>query len=312
MRTARMAAYFFGGAAALGAAAYLVIYLYRWQWQRALVSGVLLLVIEVLLLGLAALDRISRLERRVREGDRRQEDILAQLRAAEREARRGPRVPGAGPGRQRFAWLSQEESRTFVFVPVLMAAGVALSGLAWVVERVARATVRPAASRRLAGRLAPLAAPPGGLAGGARELPERPALGSVPARRRLLRAGAFGIAALLCVGLYSGLSALTETQPPERGGEAATSLLLSVEGNGITEARAELAAHQLWERCRDSTALPLRDAGMTPLSDGLFAATVSPSLSEHDAHRLRGCLEDTSIDRIRATVLGTGSLTAAG
>ncbi|WP_059013287.1 hypothetical protein [Streptomyces specialis] len=304
MRGARLAGYLFGGAAASGAALYLVIYLYRWQWQRAIMCGVLLLVVEVLLLGLAALDRVSRLEQRIKDGDRRQDEILAQLRQADRETG-GGRPAGGGP---RFAWLGDGEGRTFVFVPVLMATGVALSGLAWVVERVARATVRPAARRRLAGRLAPLAAPPGGLHGAVPDLPDRPALGSGPPRGRVRRVAAAALAVAACAGLFAGLQAMTETQPPERGGSRATSLLFTVDGNGVDASRASLAAEQMWERCRDATAVPLVQAGMTSLDDGLFAATIHPSLSEHDELRLRGCLEDAGVDRVQLHVLGTGSI----
>ncbi|MDT0342945.1 hypothetical protein [Streptomyces litchfieldiae] len=308
MRSARLAAYLFGGAAALGAAAYLVIYLYRWQWQRTIMSGVLLLIVEVLLLGLAVLDRVGRLERRLAEGDRRQEEILEQLRAAERDQR-------PGPGGPRFAWLTRDldrdRGRTFVFVPVLMVAGVALSGLAWVVERIARVTVTPAGRRRLAGRLAPLAAPPGGPSAAVPDLPARPAVGGGPRGGRAARAGALVVAAALCAGLFAGLSALTETEPPRRGDETATSLLFTVDGNGIGATRAALAAEQVWERCRDATSLALLQAGLTPLDDGLYAAVIHPSLSDHDELRLRGCLEDAGIDRVQLHILGTGSINAA-
>jgi hypothetical protein len=53
-----------------------------------------------------------------------------------------------------------------VFVPVLMGAGVLMSGLAWVVERLARATVRPAAERGLAAQLDGLALPAAGFLAG--------------------------------------------------------------------------------------------------------------------------------------------------
>jgi hypothetical protein len=44
------------------------------------------------------------------------------------------------PPRDQFAWLRASQSRTSVFIPVLLGAGVILSGLAWMVERIARAT----------------------------------------------------------------------------------------------------------------------------------------------------------------------------
>jgi hypothetical protein len=56
-----------------------------------------------------------------------------------------------------------------VFVPVLMGAGVLMSGLAWIVERVARATVRPVAERGLAAQLDGLALPATGFLAGHEE-----------------------------------------------------------------------------------------------------------------------------------------------
>ncbi|RKN47175.1 hypothetical protein [Streptomyces hoynatensis] len=312
MRGARSAAYLLGGAAALGAACFLVVYLYRWQWQRTIVCGVLLLVVEVLLLSLAVLDRLARLERRLGEGDARQREILAALRGAEgAPAGEEARTAAGGP---RFSWLERGtealewEHHSHVFVPVLMATGAALSGLAWLVERAAGATARPAAGRRLARRFAVLAAPPGGYLAGARDLPPRPALAGPGSTRGGLRGLAWLTAALLCALLVAGLAELTETAPPEHGEATATSLLFTVEGHGVTAERSALAARQLWERCRDATSVPLGQAGMTRLDEGLYAATVHPSLSAHDEHRLEGCLEDATLDRIRLHVLGTGSV----
>ena len=56
-----------------------------------------------------------------------------------------------------------------VFVPVLMGAGVLLSGVAWLVERIARATVTPVAERGLAAQLDGLALPTHGFAAAERE-----------------------------------------------------------------------------------------------------------------------------------------------
>lgn len=76
----RRLAYLFGGAAAAGAGVYFVVYLYRWQWQRAILSGVLLLIVGVLLLGIVLLGRLARIEERILESERRQQDALARLR----------------------------------------------------------------------------------------------------------------------------------------------------------------------------------------------------------------------------------------
>ncbi|WP_419665984.1 hypothetical protein [Streptomyces sp. 2-1] len=311
----RRVAYFFGSAAAAGAGTYVVIYLYRWQWQRAILCGVLLLVVEVMLLGIVLLGRLSRIEERMRDADRRQEDVLARLR--EKEAR---------PAGDRFRWLDEPTSRTYVFVPVLMVTGVLLSGLAWIVQRIASATARPTAERRLAGRLAVLAAPDpardadpdrmdrmDGMSG-VDDLDDLPPIGARGrhGRRtaRVLVVSAVG-AALIGV-LVVGLADLTQTREEDAKNSEATSLLLKVDmrGTNMTAERESLAARQLWERCRDSTSVPLSRATLGTLGDGLFAGVVQPALTDHDRMRLRGCLEDTGLDRTHLTVVGIGDADA--
>ncbi|MFE6775435.1 hypothetical protein [Streptomyces sp. NPDC057702] len=497
-------AYFFGGAAAVGAAAYVVIYLYRWQWQRAILCGVLLVIIEVLLFALALLGRMARLEAHVRDHIERQAHAPAGpcTRARPEEhaaygpgpAARGPeggpapyasarpapphetaryatdpyaatpahqaapctgpapgapgnaphgdarrpaavdaphgaeddpahghgcdhcgsrargdaRTPrgehahggepahdaqgsaraqagergdgraygggdggahrwgdgpdagpgrdgagggpaaggpwewvpersdgdgdgrwgralgdtdraagrarrGAGGGRSPFRWLEEPfdagTHRTHVFVPVLMITGLVLSGLAWLVQRIAEATVRPGVERRLAGRLAPLAAPPLGAARDQPDLEDLPPLGGPDAarwRRRRRLAVVLGVVGALSLGAtLVGLAELTQTRQQRANRAAATSVLVKVVVRGeATPGRADLAARQLWERCRDSTSVPLRRAALTSLGDDLYAGVVHPALADHDRMRLRGCLEDAGVDRTHLTVVG--------
>lgn len=309
----RRVAYFFGGAAAAGAGTYVVIYLYRWQWQRAILCGVLLLVVEVMLLGIVLLGRLSRIEERMRDADRRQEDVLARLREKD--------TPPAG---DRFRWLDEPTSRTYVFVPVLMVTGVLLSGLAWIVQRIASATARPTAERRLAGRLAVLAAPdpardadPNGMDDprGLDDLDDLPPIGIGARGRRGRTARVLAVSAVgaaLAGALVVGLADLTQTREEDAKNSEATSLLLKVDmrGTNMTAERESLAAHQLWERCRDSTSVPLNRATLGTLGDGLFAGVVQPALTDHDRMRLRGCLEDTGLDRTHLTVVGIGDADA--
>ncbi|MBO7941351.1 hypothetical protein JTP77_036380 [Streptomyces sp. S9] len=299
--------YVFAGLAAAGAGSYLVIYLYRWQWQRALICGVLLLVVEVLLFGIVLLGRLTRIEERLRDADRRQreaearqEDVLARL-----------RQPARTREDTRFRWLEDPSDRTYVFVPVLMVTGVLLSGLAWVVQRIASATTGPA-ERRLAGRLAVLGAPgPEGEDGrsGPDELAGLPPKGPRMSWGRTARGAAVVVVAgALTVALVAGIAELTQTREEEPNGGAATSVLVQVDlrGPDLTSARRALAAEQVWERCRDSTSVPLRHTALGDLGDGLFAGVVRPALTEHDRLRLRGCLEDTTLERTHLTVVGIG------
>ena len=67
--------------------------------------------------------------------------------------------------RTNFKWLMRPEHSN-VFIPVLLGAGAVLSGLAWIVERVAKATAGRAAEHGLARQLGELDLPSGGLLDG--------------------------------------------------------------------------------------------------------------------------------------------------
>lgn len=300
----RRIAYVFAWLAAAGAGTYVVIYLYRWQWQRAVLCGVLLLVVEVMLLGIMLIGRLSRIEEQmretrdqVRESGRRQQDVLARLRES-------PARQGAG----RFRWLDEPAERTYVFVPVLMVTGVLLSGLAWLVQRVASVTAEPA-ERRLAGRLAVLAAPDPAADADLEDLPPAGGRGSPG---QVARTAAVGVVVVALLGaLVVGLADLTQTREQKADADSqATSVLVQVDlrgsGSVISEERRSLAAHQVWEQCRDSTSVPLNQATLGDLGDGVFAGVVRPALTDHDRMRLRGCLEDTTLDRAHLTVVGIG------
>ncbi|MFE1443918.1 hypothetical protein [Streptomyces sp. NPDC058739] len=291
----------FAGLAAAGAAVYFVVYLYRWQWQRAVLCGVLLLVVEVLLLGLMLMGRLARIEERVRDTDRRQreavdrqEDVIARLRQGTREQEE------AGG---RFRWLDEPAERTYVFVPVLMVTGVLLSGIAWLVQRIATRAARPA-ERRAAGRLAVLAAPDPATGSDLDDVP--PPGGARPKGRtaRLTVTGVVGSA--LLAALIVGLADLTQTRAEPHDPSEATSVLvrLDVRNQNMTAERRSLAARQMWEGCRGSTYVALHKATFGNLGDGLYAGVVRPALTENDRLRLRGCLEDASLERVHLTVVG--------
>ena len=141
---------------------YVFVYLYRWEWNRALVSGLIFLAAEVGLLAALVLDRLAKLSRRVEDIDHTRVDERALRRL--REHAPEPAKP--------FAWL--DRSQMNVFVPVLLGAGVVLSGLAWIVDRVARLTAVPSMERGLVRKLHTLQPPTGGLLGGDQPDPFHP------------------------------------------------------------------------------------------------------------------------------------------
>jgi hypothetical protein len=129
--------------------AYVLVYLQRWEWNRALIAGIFMLASEMILVAAVLAARIRTVERKVTAAvDRtQQERVLRRLREA------------PAPARDHFAWLRPTGTGTSVFVPVLMGAGLVLSGLAWIVERLAKATAGSAMERGLATRLVAFSVP---------------------------------------------------------------------------------------------------------------------------------------------------------
>lgn len=133
----------------LAAGVYSVISLNRWEWSRALYFGLVVLVAEIGLatgLVLRKLDRHSEAEATDRDEVR---DILRSSRVA----------------RDRFRWLSPEEvtTRTNVFITMVVSGGIVLSGLAWLLDKVAATTTTSLQEGRLAGDLSRIAYPSDGL-----------------------------------------------------------------------------------------------------------------------------------------------------
>jgi hypothetical protein len=139
-----------GGATLAASGAYTFIYLYRWEWNRALMSAAIFVAAEVAVMGSLLAQRLKVISQRLDA----QEAPASATHAVRLERIRA----SAPPARTNFAWLSRPEQMN-VFVPVLMGAGVLLSGVAWIVERLARATMAPVAERGLATQLDGLSLP---------------------------------------------------------------------------------------------------------------------------------------------------------
>ncbi len=137
-----------GGVVMATTALYFFVYLWRWEWNRALIAGVLFVATEVAMATATVLRRLRGLADTLAAPD---PAVLARIRES------------APPPRDHFEWLSPKSGQMGVFVPVLIGMGVVASGLAWLVERLARATAGPVLERGLAARLGPLAWPAGGL-----------------------------------------------------------------------------------------------------------------------------------------------------
>jgi hypothetical protein len=155
--TARLLRILLGGATLAASGTYTFVYLYRWEWNRALMSAAIFVAAEVAVIGSLLAQRLRMITQRLDAQEATAQSVrLERIRSS------------APPARVNFAWLSKPEQMN-VFVPVLMGAGVLMSGIAWLVERLARATVAPVAERGLAGQLDGLALPPSGFVTADRE-----------------------------------------------------------------------------------------------------------------------------------------------
>jgi hypothetical protein len=130
---------------------YFFAYLIWWEWNRAAIAGVLFVGAEVGFMTLLVFGRIERVSRQIAD--------------ANREARVRARLDAAPGSSRHFAWL-REPQQLNVFIPVLLGAGIAASGIGWLVERFARAAGSNNTSTSLSAELAKLAPKPTGFLGG--------------------------------------------------------------------------------------------------------------------------------------------------
>jgi hypothetical protein len=269
--------------------AYFLVYLYRWQWNRALVSGLFFVAAEIAVVASVLLRRLSNIEQRL--------DELRSRPPAEPPPALGPIAASAPPPRDRFEWLGR--SRTSVFVPVLLGAGVLLSGVATVVEHIAGATARPVLERRLALRLQPLALPAGGLLG-----LRAPTAFPAPRRGALVgRAFAVVVTALLLWGAIDLIGDATQTRPERELSGMTTDLVLSVR-HREPGASPERTADGLWKACEATFRRPLFGS-VERLDGGQVLLAVTPGLGDHAQWRMLGCLEDATIDGVQVDVVSS-------
>lgn len=283
--------------------AYLLIYLYRWEWNRALISGIFFVAAEVALGSASMSRRMSRLEQRIDRLDRPAADRgsppddeppdppASSLTADAGEA--GGRTGGP------FPWL--EPGSLSVFVPVLLGVGAMLTGIAYLIERVARYTDPDAAQTAVGRRLADLQPPSSLIPLGGRTAEDRSEPGARRGRRRepgsrVTVAVTLAVVTLFVWTLVVVLAELTENEPDPVGMGGRSSFDLVVEFRGET-APALPVAQALLTTCRPM-ASPWSTVELSPLGGSRVRLVVTPSLAENAERRFTGCLTDLQLDRI--------------
>jgi hypothetical protein len=279
-----------------GSGGYALIYLFRWEWHRAIITALFFVAAEVGLGIAVLLRRLTRVEEQLADLARRpasttppiDPSVLARIRES---------APAAS---NPFAWLDPRDQRLSVFLPFLLGVGALASGLAWVIEHLARRTTAPAFERQLALRLAPLALPAGGLLGTAADA--APATRSRRARGWPVLLTAAVLVAALTAAAIDELGDALQTRPDVRQEDVSTRIELQLRGARST-AWPEQAAATLWGTCSHVLHGTVGAASFRDLGGGHFELLVPTHIGSHAAQRVRGCLQDAVVDRMQASVL---------
>jgi hypothetical protein len=287
---------FLAGVVLVLSGGYMLVYVYRWEWNRAILSGLFFVSAEVALAASMILRRLRALEQAATGPDpARGAAVRDQLRSADVE-RPNP-----------FRWLTSTDGTLPVLVPVLLGAGAILSAIAYVIERVAEATALPALDRRVADRVALLAPPPGGLLAG---VPS--AAGAAPvADRRPVTSGVRSLVTVATLGLLGAIggNALVEaaqSRPDPADRPAVTTIELAISHRGAGPP-ATVTADALWVACRSTLGTLPVEATVLARGESSAAMVLRPGLGRLGTRRLVGCLEDVRLDLVRADVLHVSS-----
>lgn len=272
-----------------------VYYLYQWEWGRAGIAGTGFTAALILGSTFLFLSRIQRIERRL-------DQILLAQQAAARTAE--PSWPDLEP-RPDFPWLTArpqllgvlalvayDPPRTSVFIPVFLAAGLAISASAGVVERIAELRYRekPAAGTAAARPTAPPGAPPT-----VREvISEKP-------RRALL---VFPVVGIVITGLVVGGLYVISHYWSKPIGPGVTTMTVEVSSRGPTHPDIDVV-ETVGRYCSVNTGTGVRYLGVAPGPGESTQLRLAPLLDEDAQDRFVGCVEDAVLEWHSLDVTGT-------
>lgn len=268
---------------------YMIVDLARWEWNRAIISGLFFVASLVIVSTFVVMRAIQRLGRRL--------DGLAA--ASHTEVRAVLRSSNDRAAARHFEWLDQPPNRLSVFVPVLLGAGVILSALAYIIERIAGAFAGATLDRRTAAAITP-------------DLPllGEPLVDSAhPAVRAPMRTATvvgWAVAASLTLVLATGalvvIRELTQSRPESIGSPGTTTIGIEVDQKRTPRPVTDVA-EELWITCR--ARLPREPAlvSITPVGTDGAEMVVGVALGRVGRSRLIGCLEDFTIDLVKADVV---------
>ena len=235
--------------ALVGSGVYTLLYLWRWEWERAQIAGVFFLASLMMLSTQLILRRLASLPRSGPSGD----DTHAAV--------------GVAPSKP-FAWTEPDQN-TYIFLPVLLGFGVALSVLAAAAERLVAYAL-----------------------GGAGQ----------SGRRSAHTLPRFLVVGLLAAGLVAAVVTIVIARDrlmtrPETPVPGERTYLLEVRGRG-TDVDVIDTVETLALTCRDRGRVPVLSVlDVQATAAATAELTVEPVLGRYGAARFEGCLTDAILER---------------
>jgi hypothetical protein len=276
---------------------YVVIDLARWEWNRAVISALVMIAALIVLVAMLIFRQLHRIEQRMDALERAgHADTLGALRSAN----------AAAAGRH-FQWLERPPDGLGVFIPVLLGAGVLMSLVAYLIERIAglfaAVTLDPRTASKLGADL-PLG---NGLAPSAHlDSMTRP-----PARRPTALVTVLVLTLALSMGAVVLLRELTQTRPGEVAAAGTTTVVLDIDQRRQSRPLPTVA-EDLFGSCRSRLPGDVELTVITQVDDERVMIEFDRSLGRTGRVRIVGCLEDHTLDRVRADVLSIESMPAGG
>lgn len=272
---------------------YVVIDLARWEWNRAVISALVMVSALIVLVAMILFRQLYRIEQRL-DGLERSHGSTA--------AHDTLRSTNDASARRHFRWLERPPDQLGVFIPVLLGAGVLVSLVAYLIERIAGVFASATLDRRTSRDLAPELP----LGPGLPLRPDRVPLTTVRTRHPAVTGVVVVLTLALSLAAVVALRELTQTRPGEVTSGGSTSMVIDIDQRRQIRPPS-VVAEDLWGACRSRLPGDVALTGITQLDDELVRIEFDRSLGRTGRVRIVGCIQDHTLDLVRADVISIES-----
>ncbi|HWC10506.1 MAG TPA: hypothetical protein VG455_04710 [Acidimicrobiales bacterium] len=99
------------------------------------------------------------------------------------------------------------------------------------------------------------------------------------------------------------LADLTQNRPDRNVPGSRSEVVLDVTVRHHWSPATLTTAQGLWGACQHTAFRRLLEPGMVEVGEGRFRVVTEPALGENAWRRLKGCLEDVTVDRVKANIV---------